>query len=321
MKAHFNYDSSSRSHIPYTIKISTKNNLIDQKRGLVELKPGYHVVIRVVPKIVETTEEFEVFSVNKRKCKLPHESHDLMLLKNYTKTGCEFECALRKAIDLCKCFPWFYPNNFTQTPMCDMFGAKCFDMVMSNDKNYKGCKMECLEDCKGTSYVAVPSYVPLDLPETCDQPLFKDLFTNMRDLFYNTMMFEYLTMGKWKTSGPDGEFSGDPNIPNGVDQLCQEYLKKYISIVSIETPTDTVTKSKRVRRVSFNEKLASIGGTLGLFTGMSLLSMVEVVCFCLTIAKNISQAGQTKLGKKTTTKDVEKGNHDKEETEPGCQEQ
>ena len=111
--------------------------MIDQKRGLVELKPGYHVVIRVVPKIVETTEEFEAFDTITRKCKLSHESNELKFLKNYTKIGCEFECALKKAISICKCLPWFYPNDFTEVPICDMFAAKCFDDIMSNDKHYK----------------------------------------------------------------------------------------------------------------------------------------------------------------------------------------
>ena len=48
---------------------------------------------------------------------------------------------------------------------------------------------------------------------------------------------------------------------------------------------------------------------------MSLLSMVEIICFCLTMAKRISQAGKTKLGKKTFNEDVEAYNPEKEETE------
>ena len=137
MKPYINFESTLTSHLPHTIKISTKTNLIDQKRGLVELKPGYHVVIRVVPKVVETTKEFEAFGTNTRNCKLFHESNQLKFLENYTKIGCEFECALKKAISICKCLPWFYPNDFTEVPICDMFAAKCFDDIMSNDKHYK----------------------------------------------------------------------------------------------------------------------------------------------------------------------------------------
>ena len=72
--------------------------------------------------------------------------------------------------------------------------------------------------------------------------------------------------------------------------------------MTIETPTETVTKSTRVKRVSLNDQLAVIGGTLGLFSGMSLLSMVEIICFCLTMVKRTSEAGKAKLCKKTSTK-------------------
>ena len=85
--------------------------------------------------------------------------------------------------------------------------------------------------------------------------------------------------------------------------------------MSIETPTDMVTKSTRVRRVSFNEQLAVVGGTLGLFTGMSLLSIIEIICFCFSMAKRVSQAGKKNFCKKTSNNDVEACNSDKEETE------
>ena len=151
MKPHITLQSAPTSNIPYTIKISRQKNLIDQKRDLVELKPGYKLVIRVVPKVVETSEDFEAYNVEKRKCKLPHETDGLKFIQNYTKIGCEVGCAFDEALSICKCLPWFYPNEFTGTPMCDMFGGNCFDMIMSNEKYYKKCKNICIEDCKGTS--------------------------------------------------------------------------------------------------------------------------------------------------------------------------
>ena len=244
MKPHISFESASTSHLPYTIKISTKNNLIDQNRGLVELKPGYHVIIRVVPKVVETTKEFEAFSTYTRKCKLYHESSKLKFLKNYTKIGCEFECALKNATSICKCLPWFYPNDFIEVPICDMFAARCFDDIMSNDTYYKNCKDDCLEDCKGTSYVAVPSYELLNIADTCKQKMFKNLFSSLIHVYFDVMSYEYLTMGKWRRS--DGSF--DYFIKDLPYQFCQEYVKNYIAIVSIETPTDTVIKSTRVKK-------------------------------------------------------------------------
>ena len=45
--------------------------------------------------------------------------------------------------------------------------------------------------------------------------------------------------------------------------------------------TDTVSVTVRSRRLSFFDKLSGFGGILGLFTGMSILSMVEVAFWIL----------------------------------------
>ena len=57
-------------------------------------------------------------------------------------------------------------------------------------------------------------------------------------------------------------------------------------MVSVESPTSTVAKSAREPRVTFMDKLGTIGGTLGLFTGMSLLSMIEIVFFLYAFLKS-----------------------------------
>ena len=149
MKPHVTLKShGTTQNIPYNIKISTKNNFIDQKRELIEVKPGYHLTIRVIPKVVDASKAFETFEYQTRNCKLVHETNGLNYLKQYSKVGCEVECAMNESVRICKCLPWFYPNNFTVTPMCDMFGAKCFDMIMSDETNYKKCPDKCLENCK-----------------------------------------------------------------------------------------------------------------------------------------------------------------------------
>ena len=77
---------------------------------------------------------------------------------------------------------------------------------------------------------------------------------------------------------------------------------KYISIVSIDTPTNSVTKSVRARRKSFDDKLSDVGGILGLFSGISVLSMVEVVCFCFGMTKKLCWCGKDKILDKETSK-------------------
>ena len=291
MKPLVNIEGTGK-RIHYNMKITTKANILDQKRGSIELKPGYHVSVRVTPKVIDASEDFVEFDVHTRNCKLPYETDELIFFQNYTKDGCELECALNRSLSVCKCLPWYLPNNFKEASMCDMFGAKCVDSILSDQRNYQKCKEQCLEDCKITSYAAIPSYVPIDPEQTCAKPIFKTFFAKIYWSYRHEMNFERMTMGKWKNW--DDQFKGEKAM-----YFCQEYVLKYISIVTVETPVNSVVKAKRVARITFNDKLAAIGGTLGLFSGISILSMVEVVCFCLTITKRACQMGSSVLSKKT----------------------
>ena len=301
MKPLVNIESTDTPFIPYNLKISTKNNILDQKRGAIELKPGYHVSIRVTPKVIDASEGFVGFDIRTRNCKLPHEIDGLKFFQNYTEDGCELECALKKSLSVCKCHPWYLPNHFN-LPICDMFAAKCFDAIISDARNYKECKDQCLEDCTSTSYVAIPSYVPIDLKQTCRQPVFKAIFHKLYVNHKSELDFEHMTMGKWKNWENKQQLEMD---------FCKDYIFKYISIVTVETPVDSVVRAKRVVRITFNDQLAVIGGTLGLFTGISILSMVEFVCFCLTITKRICQKGRNCCFKKNTVSNEEKNDEDK----------
>ena len=74
---------------------------------------------------------------------------------------------------------------------------------------------------------------------------------------------------------------------------CEDFLKSYVSVVSIEALSGEALKSKREKSVTFTDQLATIGGTLGLFTGMSILSMVEIICFVFNLSsKALNQTTQ-----------------------------
>ena len=278
---------------PHSVKISTKFDMIDQNRGSIELRPGYHLVIRVTPKVVDTNEDFEKFDVYTRDCKLPHETNEGGFFQNYTKYGCELECALNHSLAICKCIPWYFPNDFKEMPMCDMFGSKCVDTLLSDETYYKDCNEQCLEACKSTSYAAIPSYLPINPEEICTQPHFLDIFWELYKNQLDFIRFDIMTIGKWKNFNKYADGSRD-----GFFEFCRGYVKKHVAILTIETTVDTVIKSKRIARITFNDQLAVVGGTLGLFTGISILSMVEVLCFCLTLTKRMCLIGKDKICKK-----------------------
>ena len=57
------YNIRKKDNIPYNIKISTKTDVVDQKRDQVELRPGYRVIIRVTAAIIKTSKSFQEFDI------------------------------------------------------------------------------------------------------------------------------------------------------------------------------------------------------------------------------------------------------------------
>ena len=222
------------SYIPYTIGLSGKKNFIDQKNSLYKLRPGYHTTIHVIPKIIETTSSFDNLDLYTRECKLPHETTGFQLFKEYSQSGCEIECAAKKATSFCHCLPWNYPNNFTSLPMCDMFGGYCFNMIMSNIVYYKSCKSECVEDCQETSLSIWHRTVPLNTEDLCKDGTYFDAF--FKKNFQKLFAFEHYRIMIEDHDIPDLATS----LSNGT--LCMSYIRNYISLVTVESPTKSVTK-------------------------------------------------------------------------------
>ena len=262
--------------VPYTIGVTSKNNLIDQKISVHKLRPGYHTTIHVVPKILDTSSDFNILDVEKRKCKLPNETDGFKLFKEYTQKRCEIECASRKASSFCRCLPWYYPNDFRFLPMCDMFGGFCFNQIMSNEVYYKSCKNQCLPDCKEMSLSIWQRTAPLNVLDLCrDQTYFHKFFEQN---FQKIFAFERYRILIQKQQIPELPTA----FSNG--SLCVEYLSKYVSLVSVESPTENVAVSQLDKSLHFIDQLGIIGGNLGLCIGMSVLGMAEgVMILCIII--------------------------------------
>ena len=122
---------------------------------------------------------------------------------------------------------------------------------------------------------------PLDLEEICRSGSF--INQHFEHSFSKHFAFEaYVTLVEGG-SLPDLE----SRLLNG--SLCENYVRNFLAFVSVSSPTASVIKTVRDKRFTFHDKLARVGGTLGLFTGMSLLSMVEVSIFAFVLVKCIIQ--------------------------------
>ena len=257
----------NRKATPYAMVVSDKNGQIDQKRNSILLKPGYKISVKVFPRLFETTSDFDGLTINQRECKLAHETKGFSLLKEYTQEGCEFECAVQKAVSVCKCLPWHYSNDFTKWPICEMFGGYCFDLIISDDAEYKKCKTQCLRNCKETVYMVLPGYVPLDVEPMC----------NMESLYYQHFQKSFkkhFSFHSYKTLVEGGSI---PDLLTSFNNgsLCEHYVRDYVAFVSIDSPT-TIIATGKDRRIFFIDQLGTVGGIGGLFLGMSVITFLEL---------------------------------------------
>ena len=269
------YSHAGSTAVPYTVGISKPNSFPDQKRNLVKVKPGKHLSIKIMPDVVTSTSEFNGLDLAERKCKHSHETDGLKFLNEYSRVGCELECALNRSISLCECLPWFYPNDFTSVPVCDMFGGYYFDQIMSDNTYYKSCSTQCLEDCEEVRLLVLPTIFPIDEDELCrDGNLLQQHFQHGFSQHFAFNSYQVLVKGK---SQPDLYTS----FKNG--SLCKDYLRNFAALVSVESPTDTVIRSERVIRLSFFDKLSQVGGILALCAGLSVMSSFELVFFVINL--------------------------------------
>ena len=138
-----------------------------------------------------------------------------------------------------------------------------------------------MEDCEETSLSVWHKSVPFDIKKVCEPSAYFDKF--FKQNFQRIFAFESYRVLVHEKRTPDLATS----LSNG--SLCEWYIRNYVSFVSVESPTESISKSTLDQRISFNNQLGVIGGTLGICIGTSLLSFAEIVLFLCIVFKSLYQ--------------------------------
>ena len=62
-----------------------------------------------------------------------------------------------------------------------------------------------------------------------------------------------------------------------IDDLAEERFRRDISVLNFFFDTPIITKLCLEMRVSMFDKLSAVGGTLGLYTGISIITIIEII--------------------------------------------
>ena len=177
----------------------------------------------------------------------------------------------------CRCIPWDMVRNDTEYDyeLCDSGGNSCFWQKMQvKETMAKECF--CLSDCSNVKYTHSTTLKPYNMVSQCNSGWF-----GIDTLFSSTSIWSQRALVLSKILGPMTNITDWTKYEKAIlddyaKTLCNAVIEDKAVLV-IELEGSTFTKLKRSLRVTFTDKLGSIGGTLGLFLGFSLLAVVELI--------------------------------------------
>ena len=94
--------------------------------------------------------------------------------------------------------------------------------------------------------------------------------TNIKEIKYGVLV-------------PSKSFHEDGYVKN----FCPRKILENMAVIQIEVIDSSYVKMRQSLRTSFGEKIGVLGGTLGLFTGFSVMVLVEIAYWIIIMGKSI----------------------------------
>ena len=245
----------------FFLSFSENKENFDVRGDEIEILSGFFTSVKITPKVLESSPNMKDSDPNDRECLFSHE-RELELLTGYSHSGCLFECGLKEAEKACGCVPWNYPGSNSMM-MCDLFGNRCFEDALSGFDSTLNCG-HCKKDCEKVIYAVHQSSYPLaDVQEFCLTDKFGvRSLTDKKNAYVKSIYPELYHRG-------------------GLD--CSDVVVNDLAVVKIEFGGRTAQVLYQDVSNTIQVRVAVIGGTLSLFTGMSIIGLIEFAAFLISV--------------------------------------
>lgn len=159
---------------------------------------------------------------------------------------------MRKAVELakttCNCTPWFLKINGS---VCDPIGLTCFDNITSNFKESDNTE-QCLPECVSAEYdLTFREMTAIESDKSSFGEEWKHFFSDDNPMYYSSK------------NGP---------------------VYRMIHINYIRKKATVIIKDAKV---TFADMLGNIGGTLGVFIGLSFVGLLDFILWILAWVKEM----------------------------------
>ncbi|KAG4078929.1 hypothetical protein HA402_010881 [Bradysia odoriphaga] len=219
---------------------------------------GQAVRASIKPNVLRTTKSLTGLHPQRRQCFFNFE-RKLRYMKTYSKRNCEMECLANYTLGFCGCVKFSMPHD-RSTPICGIAKVNC----------YIEAEMDLLEDS--------------DTIETSKKINSCNCLPACTSISYDT-----------EISQSSYEWKNFYKALNHTGAVIEGYQFATISIFFKENQFIT---SKRSELVGLTDFVSSCGGLLGLFMGVSILSIVELFyyvslrLFCFMRSRKIEEKRQ-----------------------------
>ncbi|XP_055590905.1 pickpocket protein 28-like [Uranotaenia lowii] len=202
----------------------------------------HETTVAVLPQVIITSESVQSYQPKRRKCFFDHERY-LRFFRVYTQSNCEHECLANFTIRRCGCVAFYMPRA-PGVRICGLGLKKCYQDAMIEllemEANLYGRSQRFVKEC---------SCLP-----------------GCTSILYNT-----------EISQASFDWTKVITIESKLGKALEGTQLAHLQVFF---------KDSRLRPIERNELygstdlIANCGGLLGLFMGVSLLSLMEIMYFC-----------------------------------------
>ncbi|XP_064539836.1 pickpocket protein 28 [Drosophila montana] len=247
----------------FKILLHTPGEVAQVTRQYFRIPFDQEVLISIRPKIITTSDGLKHYEPHRRQCYFQKERH-LRYFNIYSQTNCELECLANFTLAKCGCVKFSMPRN-VNVPVCGAGNLKCYNDAEDELllKEFEQGMATEGENYRGqTDCNCLPSCTSIAYEAEISQA----------DFDYKTVA------SKDKAEG---------------EETKREGMK--MSRVSIFFKEAQFLTSRRSELYGTTDFLANCGGLLGLFMGVSTLSIVELVYFCtVRLVSNLRMRRRTR---------------------------
>ena len=240
---------------------------------------------------VKTAEDTRNFSPERRGCQFASEQSDLELFDTFTQENCYLECKMKIVALECGCVPWNYPA-LSNSELCSPMGNVCFEKAMkvvSKKETFESCG--CLPSCNRIEYdYEIAGDRQLSLvqgTEINDYLYVKNITVDFVEV-YTGRLADYIEDSAFKLWDEFVSYFKFESSRDGSARFT--HLKKRITsdsvLVNVYFKTPTALTIERRSSITLSSVLGNVGGTLGLFMGVSIISIGEIFSFVFELLFN-----------------------------------